>query len=227
LSRPHAHDAAKREWYPPGRLLAGVALYGGVLPLLVLPLIGGTYDILREPMGKFLRALSDRAAPDLGVAPLTDPQLNALTELFVFTFPALVAAYWVVVFAVNLYLAGRIVKASGWLAREWPDLSLLAYPHWLVLVLLAALLATTQSGVLGVAGSGLTGALVLAYVFAGLAVMHCIARGRAPWLLWTVYAAVLLVEPYTAIVLALAGLAEPVLKLKQRFGVSSPPPTST
>jgi hypothetical protein len=58
LSRPDPQDPNAREWYPAGRLLAAMALYGGALPVLVLPLIGGSYDVLREPLAEFFRRLS-------------------------------------------------------------------------------------------------------------------------------------------------------------------------
>ena len=51
-----------REWYPAGRLLAAMSLYGGALPVLVLPLIGGSYEVLRAPMGEFFRRLSHARA---------------------------------------------------------------------------------------------------------------------------------------------------------------------
>ena len=189
LSRPHPHDAAQREWYPAGRLVAALSLYGGALPVLVLPLIGGTYEILRAPMGEFLRRLSARAAPELGMPQLTDVQVEALAELFVYILPGAVAAYWLGIFALNLYLAGRVARASGRLGRDWPDLPSLAYPLGLSSCCWPlALAATFVPGVLGVAGVGLSGALLLAYFFAGLALMHFIARARAPWILWLVYA---------------------------------------
>ena len=98
LSRPHPHDAAQREWYPAGRLVAALSLYGGTLPVLMLPLIGGTYEILHAPMGEFLRRLSARATPDLGMPQLTDVQVDALAELFIFVLPGAVAAYWLGIF---------------------------------------------------------------------------------------------------------------------------------
>ena len=55
LSRPQPQDPSKREWYPAGRLLAALSLYGGALPVLVLPLIGGSYEPLRPAMGEFFR----------------------------------------------------------------------------------------------------------------------------------------------------------------------------
>lgn len=223
LSRPHPQDPNRREWYPAGRLVAALSLYGGALPLLVLPLIGGTYEILRAPLGEFFHRLSTRA-PELGLRPLNDQQVEALAEFVVVALPGALAAYWVAIFAGNLYLAGRIARASGRLGRDWPDLPALAYPPGFPLLVALALAATFVPGTIGVAGSSFSGALLLAYLIAGLALMHFIARGRAPWILWFVYASLVLFGPYAALVLTLGGLLEPALKLKNRFG-ASPPPT--
>ena len=109
--------------------------------------------------------------------------------------PATLAAYWVAIFAINLYLAGRIARASGQLGRDWPDLPALAYPPGFPLLVALALAASFASGALGVAGTSFTGALLVAYLIAGLALMHFIARGRAPWILWFVYAGLVLFLP--------------------------------
>jgi hypothetical protein len=93
LSRPSPRDQAQNEWYPVGRLLAAMSLYGGVLPVLVLPLIGGTYDILRAPMAEFLCQVSLRTSADLGLAPLSDSQVDGLAEFFVNVLPGVLAAY--------------------------------------------------------------------------------------------------------------------------------------
>jgi hypothetical protein len=221
LSRPDPRDPNQREWYPVGRLVAGLSLYGGALPVLVLPLIGGSYEILRAPMGEFFRRLSTRA-PELGFKPLDDIQIEALAEFVVAALPGALAAYWVAIFAFNLYLAGRIARASGRLGRDWPDLPALAYPPGFPLLMALALAASFVPGTIGVAGVSFSGALLLAYLIAGLALMHFIARGRAPWILWFVYAGLVLFGPYAAVVVALGGLLEPALKLKRRFGASPP-----
>ena len=62
LSRPHAQDPNQREWYPAGRLLAALSLYGGALPVLVLPLIGGSYEPCGPPWASS-SANSPRALP--------------------------------------------------------------------------------------------------------------------------------------------------------------------
>jgi hypothetical protein len=221
LSRPDPNDPNVREWYPAGRLVAAVSLYGGALPVLVLPLIGGSYDILRPPLVEFFSRLSTRA-PELGLRPLSNQQVDALAEFVIAALPGAFAAYWVAIFAFNLYLAGRIARASGRLGRDWPDLPSLAFPPGFPLLVALAVAATFAPGVVGVAGSSFSGALLLAYLLAGLALMHFIARGRAPWILWFVYAALVLFGPYAAAILMLGGLLEPALNLRRRFGASPP-----
>lgn len=229
LSRPDPEapgDPDRREWYPAGRLLAALTLYGGALPVLVLPLIGGSYDILRAPVRELLSGVTARTAPELGMKPPTPQQIEAISEMITTAIPAAFSGYWVAIMALNLYLAGRIARLSGLLARDWPDLPGLTFPRGFPVLLVLALLATWTSGIVATLGIGLTGAILIAYLFGGLALTHFLARGRAPWLLWLVYAAVLFVQPYAAIVLILIGLAEPLFKLRQRFGPPLPPPSS-
>ena len=145
----------------PAGCVAGLSLYGGALPVLVLPLIGGSYEVLRAPMGEFFRRLSARA-PELGFKPLTDAQIEALAEFVVAVLPATLAAYWVAIFALNLYLAGRIARASGRLGRDWPDLPALAYPPGFPLLVALALAASFVPGTIGVAGASFSGALARA-----------------------------------------------------------------
>jgi hypothetical protein len=224
LSRPDPQNPNVREWYPAGRLVAAMSLYAGALPIVILPLIGGSYDILRAPLGEFFRRLSIRAAPELGLKPLDDQQIAALAEFTIAALPGALAAYWFAIFALNLYLAGRIARASGRLGRDWPDLPAMTYPPGFPLLVALALAATFMPGLIGVAGSSFAGGLLFAYLIAGLALMHFIARGRAPWIIWFVYAGLILFGPYAAFALTLGGLLDPLLKLKRRFGK---PPTAT
>jgi hypothetical protein len=158
------------------------------------------------------------------VKPLDDPRIDALAEYFTGVLPGVLAAYWLAVFVLNLYLAGRIARASGQFGRDWPDLASLAYPAGFPFLVAAALAASFAPGFLGVAGTSFSGALLLAYLLAGLALMHFIARARVSWLLWPVYIGLLLFGPYVAFALMLAGMLEPALKLRQRLG--APPPTT-
>src|SRR5262249_61383885 len=93
LIRPQPKNPGTRQWYPPGRLLAAVSLYGGALPIVVLRFIGGSYEPLRAPMGEFFRVFSARA-PELGMKPLDERQIEALSNFVVAALPGALAAYW-------------------------------------------------------------------------------------------------------------------------------------
>lgn len=214
-------DEPAREWYPAGRLLAGMSLYAGALPLLIPALTGGSYEELRAPAAEFSRRLSQRA-PELGLRPLNDEQIAGLAQAFVASLPAVLAAYWLAVFSLNTYLAGRIAQASGRLGRDWPDLTALTFPAGFTLLLAPALAATLFGGTLAIAGTGLTGALLFAHLIGGLALMHFIARRWAPWLLWFVYGGLILLGPYTALAITVAGVLDPLLKVRQRFNPQPP-----
>jgi hypothetical protein len=225
LSRPHPTTPDAREWYPVGRLLAVVALYAGALPVLITPLIGGSYEGLRAPLSELFRRASAQTASDFGLQPLSPEQLEMMTGIVVAAMPAILAAYWMGIFALNLYLAARIAHASGRLARDWPDLASLAYPNGLALATVAALAGSSAPGPLGLIGISFSGSLLFAYLLAGLALAHFIARGRAPWLLLLVYVGLFVFGPYAALVLTLGGLLDAMLDVRRRVGPAPPPST--
>jgi len=179
--------------------------------------------VLRPPVLELFRGVSTRAS-ELGGRAFTEQQIEGLADLFITVLPAFLAAYWLAIFTLNAYLAGRIARASGRLGRDWPDLAALEYPPGFPLLVAAALLLAFAftPGVIGVVGISFAGGLLFAYLIAGLALFHFLARGRAPWVLWFVYAGLLLFGPYAAIAVTIAGLLEPALKLRQRLGVSPP-----
>ena len=224
LSRPSDSAPDSREWYPAGRLLAAMSLYAGALPVLALLWTGGSFDGLRPLAAEMVRAAFKQSG-DLRLQTPTDEQVEAFADLVVAVAPSALAVYWLLIMAPNLYLAGRIVGASGHLARDWPDLPSLAYPAGFSLLLgLALLAAAFAPGAIGIAGTSFTGALLFAHLLAGLALMHFLARRGARWLLWVVYAGLLMpvLAPYAAVLITAAGLIEPALKLKQRLGAAPP-----
>jgi hypothetical protein len=220
LSRGSPLDPSVREWYPAGRLMAGMAIYAGALPMMMLPLIGGSYEPLRPILTEVLQQFAKRWQPPGGQ--LTDQSLAEQTEWALFLLPAGFALQWLTLCAFNLYLAGRIVLASGRLGRDWPDLPAMSYPPGFAILLLLALLAANAGGILGVIGTGFTGAFLGAYLLAGLALTHFLGRWRAPWLIWVVYLGLFFLWPFFMPLVVLAGLLESTLGLKQRLGVSPP-----
>ena len=77
-------------------------------------------------------------------------------------------------------LAGRIARASGRLGRDWPDLPALTFPPLFPLAVALALAASFAPGAVGIAGASFSGALLLAYLISGLALMHYDVRVVAP-----------------------------------------------
>jgi hypothetical protein len=219
LSRPHPSDPAKREWYPAGRLLAVMALYAGALPLMLLPLIGGSYESLRPLMTEVLQEFVKRWAPP--DAHIPDEVLAQQTEWALYLLPAGLAAQWLALCALNLYLAGRIVLASGLLARDWPDLPSLSFPPTLALAFAAALLLTSAGGLIGTAAVGFTGALLTAFLIGGLAFTHFVGKRRAPWLVWVVYLGLFFLWPFFMPVVVAAGLLDSTFQLKRRLGLAA------
>jgi hypothetical protein len=219
LSRPHPDDASSREWYPAGRLVAGMAIYAGALPVILLPLLGGSYDAMRPAMTELLQQFSKRWLPPDGR--LTDHALAEQADWALFLLPAGIAVQWLGVCAANVYVAGKIILASGRLGRDWPDIASLSYPPGFALLLAAALLAANASGAFAVIGMGFLGALLGAYLLAGLALAHFVARRSAPWLVWVVYLGLFFLWPFFMPLIVLAGLLESTLRLKQRLGWTS------
>lgn len=222
LSRAVGGDAEQREWYPAGRIIAAIAFYGGALPFLIVMLSGTSFEDLREPLSEALRRFSREAAMDLGLQPITEGQLKSATDLLILLLPGFIAGYWTAIFSLNTYVAARIARASGALARDWPDLPALKLPRDALVVFGIGLLATFATGLVAIVGVSLVGSLLFAFFLAGLALMHTIARRRGIALLIATYAALVLAAPYTAALLILCGLTDTILDLKGRFGGPKP-----
>lgn len=219
LSRPHPDDANQREWYPVGRLIAGMAIYAGILPTLLLPLVGGSYDGMRPMMSEVIEQFSKRwQSPEVSIP---EQALAEQTDWALFVLPSGLAVQWLAACAINLYVAGRIVRASGRLSRDWPDIAAFSIPPTLALALALAFAAAATGGVFAVIGMGIVGALLCAYLLAGLALAHFLSRRGAPWLVWVVYLGLFFLWPFFMPALVLAGLLDSTLQMKQRLGLTS------
>jgi hypothetical protein len=224
LSRPSPDDAGRREWYPAGRLVAALSLVGAALPVAAAPALEGGYESLRAPMAAMLMQMSERTAAEIGGRHISAEQAGAIADILISVLPAALAAYWLAIMSINIYLGGRIARASGRLSREWPDLSQLVLPTGVLPLLAAGIALTFASGLLYVAGASLCGALFVAFLLVGLSVVHFIARNRGRGLLWATYALLAVGGPYIAAALAALGLIEPFISLRRRFGLTPPPP---
>ena len=206
------------EWYPPGRLVIAAALVAAILSTASMFMLGGTRDALRakvapavETMVKGLLA----EIPDPGA--LAESDIPQLTEYAVTLLPAAAAILPLAALLFNLWLAGRITRASGQLARPWPDLAAIEFPRGSALALAGTTFAATADGMPGLAATALSGTLFVAYVLLGLAVIHFVTRGAAwrPFALWVLYAALLLVSGGVTLIVAIVGVIDGAWPLRR------------
>ncbi|MCU0954405.1 MAG: YybS family protein [Hyphomicrobium sp.] len=227
LYQPDGADSETVEWYPVGRLVLWAAVMAGTITLAVLVVIGQDFDELRTGLKGYLsETIKTNMPPGADGKPLDDSQLETMTDIMVAVLPAASAVSWLTALVFNLWLAGRITLAAGQLRRPWPDISAMEYPSGTALMLLASLLATGAKGTAGAVGTAFLGAFFLAYVLAGLAVIHYVTRAK-PWRpfgLWLLYIGLLVVAVWIAVIIALVGLADRPLRLRERAFPSGPPP---
>lgn len=214
------------EWYPPGRLVAAASIMGGSLAALSLLVLGPDLDTLRGMLRELIEKVFLQELPGLKDRQLSDEDITAITEFSLYALPAASAMLWLGGFLLNLWIAGRITLLSGRLPRPWPDLAAMTFPRGFALGLAGALALTFLSGFPGLLGSGFGGAFFLAYLLMGLAIVHYVTRGRAsrPFVLAAMYFALLVLNTWAALLIALIALLEPFLPLKRTHPPSSSAP---
>lgn len=93
-------------------------------------------------------------------------------------FPAMIAAYTLLVLMLDLWAAGRLAKLSGLLTREWPDIATeFVLPRAVSAVFAASAGMAFLEGFLGELGLIVAMTLGLALALQGLAVTHALTRG--------------------------------------------------
>ncbi len=223
------------EWYPTGRIVAVAALIAGTLAAIGLLSTASDVDGLREQM----RATAERVfvlsanlptpsapagTPSTAPPSFTPEQLAGLANLLVNMFTATLANMWMCIAMLNMWLAALVVRKSDRLSRPWTDLSELRLPPTMAIALAAAVALTFLPGLAGLIGSGFAAAIIVAYLLAGLAIIHNVTRGHAarPMILSGIYVMLLLFFVLTGPALAMVGLAEPFSPLRRK-----PPPPGT
>jgi len=223
---PQGQQVAALEWYPPGRIVGWAALMAGLLAGILVLFLGYDQESYRDSIREILNHSALKELDRDGTL-FTDENIANLSAVLARALPAVFAVVWLTITLFNLWMAGLIVDASGRARRPWPDLHALELPNAFLLVFAGALAASFLPGLPGLLATGLAGALLFAYVLQGLAVVHVYSRGvpLRSLLLATVYLGILLLG-WVAIIVAIIGLAEPLLGLRQRADRGGPPSNS-
>jgi hypothetical protein len=212
------------EWYPPGLVLAQLTALAALAISIAFVLMLGRPGGLEGATGDFLRsALAEFGAAEVKVAEVgvTAVGVSAGGEpqgRWIFLFPGLMAASWLIMVVVNGLLAQALAVRLGWNRRPSPTLSELELPGWLWPAIgIAGALALIGGGP-GFLGRALLIVLVVPYVFLGLAVIHT-AAGRWPnrrLALAACYGAIVLLG-WPILAVLLLGFVEDWAHVRQRF----------
>ncbi len=221
LARPRdSVDAASPddalEWYPVGRILLWIVVFGTILTAATLLTMGTDAATIQ----KTIRTGWTELVEATGLT-LNNSTLDAL--VLVAPIGAEIAA--VMMLTLNLWLAAKIAATSGRLHRPWPDLKSTALPMTTIAVLFAAIVCCFSGGLLAILAQVLTTGLSIAYAMTGFAVLHTLTlamKSRALWL-GCIYA-VVAGFAWALLAIALLGLADAVFGLRQRYLRSRPPP---
>ena len=229
LARPVAasdasgQGAASFEWYPPGRLVVWAAVLGVLVVIVAVPNFGIDADSFRAGLRDALNAIMR-----VNNGPLARAGSNTerLLEILVNAIPPAAAVLATVTNLLNLWLAARVVKFSGRLARPWPQLSSMTFPPLMTAALGVAVVLSFLDGMLGIVGGIVAASLLLVYGVLGFAVLHAITQGMSarPFVLSITYAGVILLG-WPMLALCLLGLVDTAIGLRGRVSARRGPPT--
>jgi hypothetical protein len=228
LARPVAatngsgQNASSFEWYPPGRLVVWAAALGILVVIVAIPNFGIDAESfragLRDALNAILRVNSTPARAGSNTERLIEILVNAI--------PPAAAVLATITNLLNLWLAARVVKFSGRLARPWPQLSSMSFPPLVAAALAVAIVLSFLDGMLGIVGGIVAASLLLAYGVLGFAVLHAITQGMSarPFVLSVTYAGVILLG-WPMLALCLLGLVDTAIGLRGRVSAKRGPPT--
>ena len=228
LARPVAatngsgQNASSFESYPPGRLVVWAAALGILVVIVAIPNFGIDAESFRVGLRDALNAILRVN----GTPARAGSNTERLIEILVNAIPPAAAVLATITNLLNLWLAARVVKFSGRLARPWPQLSSMSFPPLVAAALFVAIVLSFLDGMLGIVGGIVAASLLLAYGVLGFAVLHAITQGMSarPFVLSVTYAGVILLG-WPMLALCLLGLVDTAIGLRARVSAKRGPPT--
>lgn len=218
-----AVDAAAEPaiFYPLGSLLAWITIIGALTALVLIGIVEATFGSYAAAVQNLAARLAPLLQGLFGGGGLMPDGLSAenFAGLVVQAMPPLIAAWGVVTFSVNLWLAGRVVLISQRLPRPWTDVPAnLRLPRFGVGLLGIALAFCLVPGLGRIVAASIAAAAGAAFALQGLAAIHAATRGskaRAP-ILGGLYALTLALMPWPFIFAAFVGVADALFPFRGR-----------
>jgi hypothetical protein len=228
LARPTSDPSPVLEWYPAGHLVFWAAIIGAAMVIAGLVSLGSDLDNVRHALRVGLERMLNAPAREpaaTGVPSSRLPEPGRLADFLVTVLPPAAAVLATLTNVVNLWLAERVVKISGRLARPPSDLSAMRFPASAPALTAAAVVATFVPGLVGVSAGVLSASLLMAYAILGFAVMHAITRSMSGRSLTIggVYAAVIMLG-WPVLAMSLLGLADTAFDFRGRAARRRGPP---
>ncbi len=203
-------------WYPLGRVLvhatAMVALVSGAVAIAISANEAAIVDGFTKMWTALITQYSE-TEPTAQVKSTIEGQV----KLGVAMMPVYIPVIWLAMIVFNLWLAARIVLRSDRLARPWEDLSAITVPDRVAYILAISLAFVVFGGPVSAPASAVLGATGFLFLLVGLAVLHALTRGSPvrPVILWVTYL-MLFFMPITQILVAILGVVETFIKLRDR-----------
>jgi hypothetical protein len=214
-------ESGEMEWYPTGRLVLAGALIAATATAMSIPALGTDFEsyraALREAFERVLRAQTDTpTGRPLSLPGIQDTQRTL--ELLTIAMPPAAAVVGMVTSLANLWIAGRVARVSGRLARPWPDIAELRFPPAAPILLAAAVGGTFLPGLIAVAAGLFAATLLVAYALLGFAIVHRITRQSSARLLLlsAMWASVFLIG-WPILIAAIIGLTDSFIDYRARF----------
>ncbi|BCJ90839.1 membrane protein [Terrihabitans soli] len=213
-------------WYPIGRLLAWAAVIGIVLVVGAVLVQSGGVEAYRATLRAAftdIMKLHTESVPKDAAQP-NEADIKNIVEFLVIMLPPMIAAFWTVVAMLNMWVAGRVVRASGRLVRPWPELAAFNLPALTLMALIGGIAGSFAPGLFGFAAGIVCAAFTVLFATLGLAFLHVATRGRpGRSLLLGISYALLCILPWAGALAAL-GVFEFLFGLRARMAAASLPP---
>lgn len=203
------------EWYPAGLLTTVLTAYAAGLFLLAMVLFGGqgggTEESVREALAEGLEQI---------IPMRPESERPAVAGTYLTLIPAMVASSWVLMTAINAALAQGLLVRFRRNLRPSPAFPSLQLPTWLAVAVAATgAVGLAADGALGLVARTLAILSALPFLFQGLAVVHSLARNWSSraMILIAFYVFLVMLLPWSLVLVAGLGLAEQWLKIRQRL----------